>query len=172
MSPGAGPGLGRGHQHFNDESHGDALLLGMTATPRGMDGRFALDLFDLVGYETARPEFQDLGYLVPIQYSGVKAALSLDQLKRSGGDFQVGALSAVMDAPQVRALTPRAWEDKAKGTRHSSSARVSGMRTSSLRISPQGAIAPPCSTAVPVTGGRFSSGFGGATSSCCSTTAC
>ena len=29
--------------------------------------------------------------------------------------FQVGALSAVMDTPQVRALTLSAWEDKAKG---------------------------------------------------------
>jgi len=46
---------------------------------------------------------------------GVKAALSLDQVKRSGGDFQVGALSAVMDTPHMRALTLRAWEGKAKG---------------------------------------------------------
>ena len=102
-------------EHFNDERDGDALLLGMTATPRRTDGRSALDLFDLVAYEIAKPELQDLGYLVPIQYWVVKAALSLDQVKRSGGDFQVGALSAVMDTPQVRALTLRAWEDKAKG---------------------------------------------------------
>jgi len=102
-------------EHFNDERDGDALLLGMTATPRRTDGRSALDLFDLVAYEIAKPELQDLGYLVPIQYWGVKAALSLDQVKRSGGDFQGGALSAVMDTPPVRALTLRAWEDKAKG---------------------------------------------------------
>jgi ATP-dependent helicase IRC3 len=102
-------------EHFNDERDGDALLLGMTATPRRTDGRSALDLFDLVAYEISKPELQDLGYLVPIQYWGVKAALSLDQVKRSGGDFQVGALSAVMDTPQVRALTLRAWEGKAQG---------------------------------------------------------
>jgi len=102
-------------EHFNDERDGDALLLGMTATPRRTDGRSALDLFDLVAYEIAKPELQDLGYLVPIQYWGVKAALSLDQVKRSAGDFQVGALSAVMDTPQVRALTLRSWEDKAQG---------------------------------------------------------
>jgi len=52
---------------------------------------------------------------VPIHYWGVKAALSLDRVKCSGGDFQVGALSAVMDTPQVRSLTLRAWEDKAQG---------------------------------------------------------
>ena len=74
-------------EHFNDERAGDALLLGMTATPRRTDGRSALDLFDLVAYEIAKPELQDLGYLVPIQYWGVKAALSLDQVKRSGGRF-------------------------------------------------------------------------------------
>ena len=102
-------------EHFNDERDGDTLLLGMTATPRRTDGRSALDLFDLVAYEIGKPELQDLGYLVPIQYWGVKASLSLDQVKRSSGDFQVGALSAVMDTPHVRALTLRAWEDKAKG---------------------------------------------------------
>ncbi len=102
-------------EHFNDERDGDALLLGMTATPRRTDGRSALDLFDLVAYAIGKPELQDLGYLVPIQYWGVKASLSLDQVKRSAGDFQVGALSAVMDTPHVRALTLRAWEDKAKG---------------------------------------------------------
>jgi superfamily II DNA or RNA helicase len=102
-------------EHFHDQRDGNALLLGMTATPRRTDGRSALDVFDLVAYEIAKPELQDLGYLVPIQYWGVKAALSLDQVKRSGGDFQVGALSAVMDTPHVRALTLRAWEDKSNG---------------------------------------------------------
>jgi len=102
-------------EHFHDERDGNALLLGMTATPRRTDGRSALDVFDLVAYEIAKPELQDLGYLVPIQYWGVKAALRLDQVKRSGGDFQVGALSAVMDTPHVRALTLRAWEDKSNG---------------------------------------------------------
>jgi superfamily II DNA or RNA helicase len=102
-------------EHFHDERDGDALLLGMTATPRRTDGRSALDVFDHVAYEIAKPELQDLGYLVPIQYWGVKAALSLDQVKRSGGDFQVGSLSAVMDTPRVRALTLRAWESKANG---------------------------------------------------------
>ncbi len=102
-------------EYFNDERDGDALLLGMTATPRRTDGRSALDVFDLVAYEIAKPELQDLGYLVPIQYWGVQAALSLDRVKCSGGDFQVGALSAVMDTPHVRALTLRAWEGKAKG---------------------------------------------------------
>jgi superfamily II DNA or RNA helicase len=102
-------------EHFHDARAGDALLLGMTATPRRSDGRSALDLFDMVAYEISRPELQDLGHLVPIQYWGVKAALSLDRVKRSAGDFQVGALSAVMEMPHVRALTLRAWESKAKG---------------------------------------------------------
>lgn len=102
-------------EHFHDERDSNALLLGMTATPRRTDGRSALDVFDLVAYEIAKPELQDLGYLVPIQYWAVKAALSLDRVKRSGGDFQVGALSAVMDTPPVRALALRAWEGKANG---------------------------------------------------------
>jgi ATP-dependent helicase IRC3 len=102
-------------EHFNDERPDDTLLLGMTATPRRSDGRSALDLFDVVAYEIGRAELEDLGYLVPIEYWGVKAALSLDRVKRSGGDFQVNALSVVMDTPQVRELAVRAWESKAEG---------------------------------------------------------
>ena len=102
-------------EHFHDERASGALLLGMTATPRRTDGRSVLDLFDLVAYEIARPELQDLGYLVPIHYWAVKAELSLDRVKRSAGDFQVSALSAVMNTPQMRALTLRAWEGRARG---------------------------------------------------------
>jgi ATP-dependent helicase IRC3 len=102
-------------EHFHEERDRDALLLGMTATPRRTDGRSALDVFDLVAYEIAKPELQDLGYLVPIEYWGVKAELSLDRVKRTGGDFQVGSLSAVMDTLHVRALTLQAWESRACG---------------------------------------------------------
>ena len=130
-------------EHFHDERDGDALLLGMTATPRRTDGRSALDVFDQVAYEIAKPELQDLGYLVPIQYWGVKAALSLDRVKRSGGDFQVGALSAVMDTPHRCGRLP-CERGKARQTaaRRWSSARVSDMRTGSPRISRRGVIAP------------------------------
>ena len=102
-------------QYFHDSRSQDSLLLGMTATPRRSDGRSAVSVFKTVAYEVSRPELQDLGYLVPIEYWAIKATLSLDNVKMSGSDFQVGALSKVMNTPRVRALTVAAWEAKGKG---------------------------------------------------------
>ena len=102
-------------QYFHDSRARGSLLLGMTATPRRSDGRSAVSVFKTVAYEISRPELQDLGYLVPIKYWAVKAALSLDTVKMSGSDFQVGALSKVMNTPRVRALTLAAWEARGKG---------------------------------------------------------
>ena len=102
-------------QYFHDSRARGSLLLGMTATPRRSDGRSAVSVFKTVAYEISRPELQDLGYLVPIKYWAVKAALSLDTVKMSGSDFQVGSLSRVMNTPRVRALTLAAWEARGKG---------------------------------------------------------
>ena len=102
-------------QYFHDSRASHGLLLGMTATPRRSDGRSAISVFKTVAYEISRPELQDLGYLVPIKYWAVKARLSLDQVKMSGSDFQVGSLSRVMNTPRVRGLTLAAWEAQGKG---------------------------------------------------------
>ena len=102
-------------QYFHDSRASHGLLLGMTATPRRSDGRSAISVFKTVAYEISRPELQDLGYLVPIKYWAVKARLSLDQVKLSGSDFQVGSLSRVMNTPRVRGLTLAAWEAQGKG---------------------------------------------------------
>ncbi len=102
-------------QYFHDSRTQGSLLLGMTATPHRSDGRSAVSVFKTVAYEISRPELQDLGYLVPIRYWAVKAALSLDRVKMSGSDFQVGSLSQVMNTPKVRALTLAAWEARGQG---------------------------------------------------------
>ncbi|GAI73223.1 unnamed protein product, partial [marine sediment metagenome] len=85
----------------------NTLLLGMTATPRRSDGRSAVDVFDEVAFEISRTDLQDLAYLVPIHYYTVDTELGLDRVKMSGGDFQIKALSVVMNLPAVRALTIR-----------------------------------------------------------------
>ena len=102
-------------QYFHDSRAQDSLLLGMTATPRRSDGRSAVSVFKTVAYEVSRPELQDLGYLVPIKYWAIKANLSLNDVKMSGSDFQVGSLSRVMNTTRVRALTVAAWEAKGQG---------------------------------------------------------
>ncbi len=99
------------HTHAGEET----LLLGMTATPNRTDGRSALDVFGRTAFEISRPDLEDLGYLVPMRYFTVRSDLSLDRVKMSGGDFQVGALSKVMDAPKTRALTVKAWLEQGGG---------------------------------------------------------
>ncbi len=101
--------------YFRSQSGADTLLLGMTATPRRSDGRSALEVFDQTAFEISRTDLEDLGYLVPMQYFTVQGDLKLDRVKQSGGDFQVGALSRVMDTPVHRALAVRAWLEQGAG---------------------------------------------------------
>jgi superfamily II DNA or RNA helicase len=101
-------------QYFHANKAGTSLLLGMTATPRRTDGRSVSSVFQEVAFEITRAELEDLGYLVPMAYYAVRSELSLDRIKLSHGDFQIGALSAVMDLPEVRSLAVAAWREKAK----------------------------------------------------------
>jgi superfamily II DNA or RNA helicase len=96
--------------YFHTNRRGEALLLGMTATPRRTDGRSASHVFNDVAFEMSRAELQDLGYLVPMRYFGVQAGLQLQNVSMTAGDFQVGSLSATMNTAEVRALTLRAWQ--------------------------------------------------------------
>ncbi len=103
--------------YFYTQSGPSTLLLGMTATPRRSDGKSALDVFGSTAFEISRTDLEDLGYLVRMQYFTVRSNLKLDRVKLSGGDFQVGALSKVMDAAATRALTVKAWLEQGAGKR-------------------------------------------------------
>ncbi len=93
------------------------LLLGMTATPRRTDGKSALDVFGQTAFEISRTDLEDLGFLVPMRYFTVRTDLKLDRVKLSGGDFQVGALSAVMNTVEHRAMAIKAWLEQGTGSR-------------------------------------------------------
>jgi superfamily II DNA or RNA helicase len=93
----------------------ETLLLGMTATPRRSDGKSALDVFENTAFEIARTDLEDLGFLVPMHYFTVQSDLALDRIGLSGGDFQVGALSRVMNTPERRALAVKAWLEQGVG---------------------------------------------------------
>ncbi|MFC1643052.1 DEAD/DEAH box helicase [Myxococcota bacterium] len=101
--------------YFVAGSGRNALLLGMTATPRRSDGKSASEVFGETAFEISRTDLEDLGYLVPMQYFTVQSDLALDRVKLSGGDFQVGALSQTMNAPEHRALAVRAWMEQGMG---------------------------------------------------------
>lgn len=100
--------------YFYEHKGSKALLLGMTATPKRSDGRSALNIFNEIAFEISQVELQDLGYLVPMEYYTVRTDLNLDTVKMSGGDFQVGALSKVMNSPLIRDLTLQAWMAKGR----------------------------------------------------------
>lgn len=103
--------------YFHTAADQNTLLLGMTATPNRTDGKSALEVFGRTAFEISRADLEDLGYLVPMQYFTVRSNLNLDRVKMSGGDFQVGSLSKVMDAPPTRALTVKAWLEQGAGKR-------------------------------------------------------
>jgi superfamily II DNA or RNA helicase len=50
-----------------------------------------------------------------MHYFTVLGDLKLDQVQQSGGDFQVGALSRVMDTPVHRALAVKGWLEQGAG---------------------------------------------------------
>ena len=102
-------------EYFHEKRAGDALLLGMTATPRRTDGRSAVAVFDTVAYAISKLELQELGYLVPVHYWSVRTDLHLDRVRMSGGDFQISSLSKTMNTPAIRALTLRAWQARGSG---------------------------------------------------------
>jgi ATP-dependent helicase IRC3 len=103
--------------YFRSQAGQETLLLGMTATPRRTDGRTALEVFGETAFEVSRTDLEDLGYLVSMRYFTVHGDLNLDQVKLSGGDFQVGALSRIMDTPVHRALAVKAWLEQGAGQR-------------------------------------------------------
>lgn len=96
-------------------AHDSTRLLGMTATPKRTDGRTVLPLFGDIAFEITRAELERLGYLVPMRYFVVRSQLELERVAMSGSDFQVAALSKVMDTPQLRTLTVQAWLAQANG---------------------------------------------------------
>lgn len=101
--------------YFHTQADRDTLLLGMTATPQRTDGKSALEVFGRTAFEISRPDLEDLGYLVPMRYFTIRGKLDLDKVKMSAGDFQVGALSRVMNTPANRALTLKAWMEQGEG---------------------------------------------------------
>ena len=103
--------------YFYANASNKTLLLGMTATPRRTDGRSALALFGTTAFEISRTDLEDLGFLVPMEYFTVRSDLNLSRVKLTGGDFQVGALSAVMDTAQHRAMAVKAWLEQGVGKR-------------------------------------------------------
>lgn len=111
------PSWGEVIDYFSTHGTERTLLLGMTATPRRTDGKSALDVFQRTAFEISRTDLEDLGYLVPMRYFTVTSELGLDRVKLSGGDFQVGGLSRIMNTAELRAVAVKAWLEQGAGRR-------------------------------------------------------
>lgn len=94
-----------------------AVRFGLTATPVRADGRGLSDVFDeLVECATTR-ELIDQGRLVPYRaYEAPDEALrQLAWMKRSGGDYSISELGALMDQPRLVGDVVREYCERSAG---------------------------------------------------------
>lgn len=72
------------------------ILLGLTATPKRMDGKSILPYFNnRIAAEIRLPEAIDRKLLCPFQYFGVTDTVDLDHLKWAAGGYDKGELSRI-----------------------------------------------------------------------------
>lgn len=100
--------------HFGKQK--STLLLGLTATSKRSDGRCVSELFSETAFEISMGELQEQGFLVPMDYYQVEAALGLGALSMDqNGEFPVTLLGRIMNSPELRGLTIKAWMERAAG---------------------------------------------------------
>jgi superfamily II DNA or RNA helicase len=91
-----------------------AVILGLTATPRRLDGRGLGELFEeLVVATTIERSIAD-GWLVPVR-TFAPSEPDLSAVKISGGDFNRGAAARVMEKPAIVGDIVATWQKLAAG---------------------------------------------------------
>lgn len=103
------------HDHFDaiivDEAHhaladsyrrvldyfGDALVLGVTATPDRGDLRNLGEVFDSLAYEYTLPRAIREGYLCPIKALTIPLKIDLTGVAQQNGDYQASGLGSALD---------------------------------------------------------------------------
>ena len=91
-----------------------AVILGLTATPRRLDGRGLGELFEeLVVATTIEKEIAD-GFLVPVQTLAPNVP-DLSELEVSHGDFARGKAARFMERPAIVGDVVKTWKARAEG---------------------------------------------------------
>jgi superfamily II DNA or RNA helicase len=91
-----------------------AVILGLTATPRRLDGRGLGELFEeLVVATTIEQEIAD-GFLVPVQTLAPNVP-DLSELEVSHGDFARGKAARFMEKPAIVGDVVKTWKARAQG---------------------------------------------------------
>lgn len=93
----------------------DAFILGMTATPIRLDGRGLGEFFDVIVEGPTVSELQAMGFLVPVKVYA-PAAPDLTGVKKTGGDYNEGALAVACDKPKLIGDIVEHWQKLAAGT--------------------------------------------------------
>jgi ATP-dependent helicase IRC3 len=99
------------------EQHPERLLVGFTATPRRGDHQGLGDVFEEVCYARDMREMIAQNYLAPVAGWRVDTGLSLDQVKKRGGEFVESQLARVVNTTERNALVIKAWREFARGRR-------------------------------------------------------
>jgi len=98
--------------HFSN-----ALVLGVTATPKRADGKGLKD-FEKVSYRIGIPDLINQGYLVPMVSRRVALDMNLDGVRKSAGDFDLKQLGDLFDDVKYHSPVVQAWlQARAAGRR-------------------------------------------------------
>lgn len=109
------PGYKEIYDYFEVTATGSILHVGVTATPKRSD-KVGLDtIFDAIAYSIGIGELIDLGMLVPLVGYRVQTRTSLDTIKSTAGDLNVGQLAHVVDTAERNALVVSSYHDIAPG---------------------------------------------------------
>lgn len=94
--------------------YGDALVIGLTATPAGPDGRGMGEVYDDLVLGWPMQQLVDEAYLVPARYV-VPSPWDLSMLRNSGDDFTEESMSNAVDQPQLIGDIVETWQKHANG---------------------------------------------------------
>ena len=112
------PSYRRIFDHFGlFENEPRLLLVGFTATPRRGDHQGLGDVFQEVCYARDMREMISRGFLAPVSGWRIDTGLSLDQVKKRGGEFVESQLARVVNTPERNTLVIRAWREFSPGRR-------------------------------------------------------
>src|SRR5690606_24772543 len=76
------------------------ILLGLTATPKRLDGVPMTDLFDAEAFNYDLPYGINNGWLVPIHGIQIQTNVNIDNVGKSGSDFQSRELSIAINTEE------------------------------------------------------------------------
>lgn len=105
----------KARREFLARYYGDAIIVGLTATPANDNGSGLGSVYDALVPVSTIAELTALGYLAPARYFAPSAP-DLEGLKLAkGGDFQEDELGELMDAPQLCGDIVKNWLRIAEG---------------------------------------------------------